>query len=170
MNKRGLSKVLIIFLIIFATILVAALAIFAYLFFSTGGGETITIPNPITNLSDQEAAEQFNETFVRYLMYSIGAHNLHNPLFSSDTPKLEIHVSEDIYNAEVIKGTISVHRGEIPEKDIILTTTRAEAVQMMKTVSNVKPSFEEGRSTIDLVVGEIKLASKGYLKIYDKFN
>ena len=57
--------------------------------------------NPTDNLNDKQATAQFNESFVFYILYNIKAYNLHNPPISSDTPKVEFSIDNDIYNAEI---------------------------------------------------------------------
>jgi hypothetical protein len=128
-----------------------------------GSGELV---NPITGLSTDQAVSQFNESFVYYILFSIKAYNLHNPALSSDTPKIEFFIGNDVYGAEISDGEISVTRGEISEKDIVIRTTREEAVKMLQDSMYIKKSFSAERSQIDLIAGKATLFGKGYLNIY----
>lgn len=124
--------------------------------------------NPVSGLSLQEAEQQFNESFIYYMLYSIRAYNLHNPALSFDTPKIEIFVDGDPYNAEISGGEIYVSRGETENEDIIIRTTKREAIKMLQDKSYVSSSFAGGGSTIELVAGKTTLFGKGYLRLYEQ--
>lgn len=124
------------------------------------------LKNPAENLAVEEAVQQFNETFVLYLLYQAKAYNLHNPPLSSEIPVIEVVVEDSSYTGNVQQGIISVSRGIPQKKDIVLTTTKEEAVKMMKNPSYVKESFSSGASAIELVEDKTTLFSKGYLGLY----
>lgn len=129
-------------------------------------GDAIT--NPIANLTMEEAIMKFDESFVFYLLYSIEAYNLHNPPLSKDIPRMEIVVGEDIFNAVVNAGAINVGRGHISKKDIVIRTTKEEAVKMIKDINYVTQSFNDGKSSIELVAPKTTLFAKGYLNLYNR--
>lgn len=166
MSKKFINILIIILGIVFVLLGVASFFTESLIFRLEGGGNATALKNPVIGLSDEEAAEQFDETFVRYLLYNIGARNLHNPPFSSDTPKIVIYVDELIFNAEVTKGKILVKRAELESEDIIIKTTKTEAVRMMRDKSYVEESFKRGSSNIELVASKTRLFAKGYAKIY----
>lgn len=161
------------FAIIFSILLVLCGLIYYFLFFE-GYNAYSEInkqrTNPVSNLSVEEAVIQFSSGFVSYLLYSIGAGQLHNPPLSSDTPKIEINVGDEIYNAVVEEGNIDVQKGDIASKDIVIILTKEEAVKMMKDSNYVKESFKSGGSRIELVAGETTLFLKGYLKLYNELS
>ncbi len=126
------------------------------------------IVNPVSGLSMEQAVQQFNESFVYYLLYSINAYNLHNPPLSSDTPKIEIYVDSDVYNAEISNGEIYVAKGEISTEDIIIKTTKEEAVNMLQDKKYISQSFSSGNSQIQLVASKVTLFGKGYLSLYNQ--
>jgi len=170
MKKKNFAKFIIIFLI-FVVLIGSGLA--AYFLFSeknvSRGRDTQSeIINPARDLSDEKALEQFDENFVLYLLASIGASRLHNPPLSSNTPKIEMFVSNDIYNAEINTGTISVRKSEIAKADIIIRTTKEEAIKMIRDKNYIAQSFREGESSIELVESKTTLLAKGYLKIYNE--
>jgi len=152
----------------FLIVLILAALIYYFFFHTTGYRGSSNVTNPAANLSIEEAVAQFNSGFIYYLLYSIKAYNLHNPLFSSDTPKIEIHVGADIYNAIIENGNIKVQNGEIANKDIIIVTTKEDAVKMMKDTTYVQDSFRNGNSQIELVAGKTTLFMKGYLNLYSE--
>ena len=137
---------------------------------SNTGNEVKKILNPAEGLTLEEAVAKFDENFVYYLLYNIGASDLHSPPFSSAVPQIKFYINDDIYNAEIIDGQIKVNEGEIEGEDIIIRTTTEEAVKMVVDQNYVANSFSNGLSSIELVAGKLELASKGYLKIYDRLN
>ncbi len=126
------------------------------------------IVNPVSNLTDEQAVIDFDEDFVFYLLYSIKAYNLHNPPLSSNYPKMEVDVGGDIFSASVKKGLIEVESGGIAEEDVVIRTTKEEAVKMLRDRNYVTESFSEGRSGIDLIADKTTLFAKGYLKLYNE--
>lgn len=124
------------------------------------------IQNPVTGLSEEKAVQSFNESFVLYLALSIGAGKLHNIPFSSDIPIMEVYVDELIFNVKVNSGAVTVSRGSAQSKDIILKTTKREAVRMLKDKNYIGESFSLGNSQIKLVAGKLALLGKGYLSLY----
>ena len=172
MKKR--IKILTVILIVFLII-----GISAYYFIdgknsknnvSRGGNNVKKILNPAEGLTLEEAVAKFDENFVYYLLYNIGASDLHSPPFSSAVPQIKFYINDDIYNAEIIDGQIKVNEGEIEGEDIIIRTTAEEAVKMVVDQNYVANSFSNGLSSIELIAGKLELASKGYLKIYDRLN
>ncbi|MEK6844414.1 MAG: hypothetical protein AABX83_03225 [Nanoarchaeota archaeon] len=172
--KKGI-KILVAILIVFI------LGILVYFFINernsesnfnsnSGSNEGKKMLNPAEGLTLEEAVAKFDENFVYYLLYNIGASDLHSPPFSSAVPQIKFYINDDIYNAEIIDGQIKVNEGEIEGEDIIIRTTTEEAVKMVVDQNYVANSFSNGLSSIELVAGKLELASKGYLKIYDRLN
>ncbi len=158
--------------LVILTFLIAA-GFFSYILFLNGeksnsSNSGIQLANPAANLSLEEAVAQFNESFVYYLLYNIGANKLHKSPFGSEDPRLEIVVSDDTYSAIVTDGNIKVSKSEIEDEDIILKTTKEEAVKMMKDRKYIEESFKSGNSGIELVANKAILFAKGYLGLYDE--
>jgi len=168
MNKKG-SVILWISLAL-AILLIAVIFLYFVLFKSNNealySGQTLK--NPVTGLNDSQAIAVFDESFVHYLLVSIKAYNLHNVPLSSNYPKLEIDVGGDLFSASVKKGIISVNRGAVEKEDVIIRTTKEEAVKMMRDKSYVTKSFNDGKSTIELVADKTTLFAKGYLNMYNE--
>jgi len=125
------------------------------------------IINPVKNLTTEEAIQRFDEDFVYYLLYSIKAYNLHTPFFNSEVPEIEFQINDDIYNAVIYDGEIIVSEGKINEEDIIIHTSKTEAVKMIQDVDYIDESFQNGDSSIEMVAEKIELFSKGYLEFYE---
>ena len=167
MNKKGskffwVSIALVVFFVAF---------LFLYLaLFKPEGGQIINarvVENPVVGLSDAQAVSKFDEDFVFYLIYNLEAYNLHNPPLSSNYPKIEVAVDNVIYNVLVIKGAIKVNLGAIKNEDLTIKTTKMEAVKMLRDSNYVKQSFNDKKSSIELVAGKLTLFSKGYLNLYN---
>src|SRR3990172_10605312 len=162
MNKQG-SKLFWVSVIL-AVLLIAAIFLYFALFNPNNQGIYAgqQLKNPVINLTDEQAAMAFDEYFVFYFLYNIKAYNLHNPPLSSNYPELEINAGGDIFSATVKRGMIDVSRGEGSKKDIIIKTTKEEAVKMMRDSSYITKSFNDGLSGIELVADKTALFAKGY--------
>ena len=105
-------------------------------------------------------------SFVYFLLYSINAYNLHEAPLSDDEPKIEIFIEDEVYSASVKKGEIYVSKQGTEKKDIIIHTTKEEAVKMIQSKEYIEQSFQEGKSTIETISDKTVLATKGYLELY----
>lgn len=135
--------------------------------YSNEDGSSI-IANPISGKSIELALGDFNEDYIYYMLYKIEAYNLHNPPLSKDTPKIEIQLEDETYNAEITNGIIKIYHGKINNKDVIMHTTKKEIVLTLQNESYAETSFNEGRSRIELVEDKTTLFAKGYLNMYKK--
>ncbi|MEK6927109.1 MAG: hypothetical protein AABX11_01620 [Nanoarchaeota archaeon] len=162
MNKRG--KWAIWVSIVFVVLLL--IGMFFYFALFKPSGNVVTLQNPAKDLSLKETEQQFDESFVSYLLYSIKAYNLHNPPLSSNYPKIEILVGESVYYAVVKDSQVMVSKDVLDEVDVRIVTSLSEAAKMVKYPDSVKQSFEEGVSRIDLIASKTSLFSKGYLSLY----
>jgi len=124
------------------------------------------ISNPAKDLSLEEAVAKFDESFVYYLLYNIGAYNLKEPWFSDDKPKIEFYIGDDVYNAAIDSGEIEVSKGVIDDEDIIIYTNTEGAVKMMQDQGYIERSFRDGESSIELKASKSELFLKGYLNLY----
>lgn len=167
--KRGgwalwVSVFFVVFLIVF-------LFFYFTLYSRDRNVQQIYLENPISNLTDSQAVEKFDESFVTYLLYSIKAHTfLHNPPLSKELPEIIVYVDELVYNSFVEDGIVKVGKGEIESPDIKIRTTKLEAVNMLRNKDYVKESFNSGKSGVELVAGKAVLFSKGYLNFYSELN
>jgi hypothetical protein len=178
MDKIGASKTQA-FILILLIILILIVIIVGFLIWMVFGGKNYDsvyedrissgeLVNPAKDLSLEEIEEQFDEDFVYFMLYQIGAYNLHTPPLSSEKPAIEIIVENTVYNAQIEKGEIYVDEGEIEEYDISIQTSSEEAAKIINDGDYIQESFENGESTIELVASETTLASKGYLKLYSE--
>ena len=135
---------------------------------SSGGSDYKSIKNPVEELSDEQAVANFDEGFVSYLLYSIGTGKLHNPPFSSKTPKIVFFIDDNIFNAEIISGGIIVKMGNMNNADIMIITSKEEGVKMLRDRNYVVKSFSDGKSSFSALADKLTLFSKGYLDIYNK--
>jgi uncharacterized protein YneF (UPF0154 family) len=129
--------------------------------------EERNIENPTLGKTTQQAVLEFDQSFVEYLLYSIGAGDLRKVPLTSNRPKVIIEIEGEVYYAYVKSGVVNFDV-DIPrdEVDMILKTTKEEAVKMIKDKDYIKESFRTGLSEIEIVSGNAELFAKGYLKIY----
>jgi hypothetical protein len=175
MNKKGVAKwlkVILIILLIIAILLAIAVLVLLIIRMqepskpNSGQDPIERGKNPVEDLTDQEAEEKLNKTFVRYLLYEIKADELHNPPLSSDTPKINIDITDLDFGAEIVDGSITVKENPLPTADIKIITTRKEAIKMLRNKNHIAESFNSGASQIELLASKTKLFSKGYLDLY----
>lgn len=149
--------------------IVIIVGMFFYLsLFKPDNKNVSVIENPAKDLNLKEVEQQFDESFVSYLLYSIKAYNLHNPPLSEDFPRIEILVGETEYYASVRNSQVFVFKDAIENVDMKIITSLEEAARMVKYPDSVKQSFEEGNSRIDLLASKALLFSKGYLNLYNE--
>lgn len=167
-RKRGRRKIWI-FIGIFIVIILVFISYF-YFFNNNNNvkGETTILTNPVLGLSDEQAIAQFNESFILYLLVTIGVQNLHNLPFSSDPPKIEVYLGDIVFSSVIVKGSVSIERGKITSPDIKIITSKIEAIKMLRDRSYISRSFENGNSKIELIARKATLFGKGYLEIYNK--
>lgn len=172
MNRRGgialwTSIILVVVLVI---------SLFLYFILFTPGNDSYyenliasgELKNPVEGLNSTQAADQFDKSYIYFLLVSMKAYNLHNPPLSKDNPKIEVIVSDDTTYGGIIKdGKISVETGEINNEDIRVYTTKEEITSILHDQSYVTSSFTSGKSKIELVADKTTLFSKGYLNLYN---
>ncbi|MDO8460787.1 MAG: hypothetical protein Q7S74_06785 [Nanoarchaeota archaeon] len=175
MQKKGVSRIFVVLSILVAILVILGVIVYSYSGksnqkVSSSSNNRINFANLVSNSSVEEISEKFNEDFVEYILFNIGAYKLHNLPFSSDTPKINFYVGESVFNAEIQKGNTIVKRGFIDDGDIIIRTSLEEASKMVKDGNYVKKSFENGRSTLELKASKTTLFVKGYMEIYNGIN
>ncbi|MEK6825642.1 MAG: hypothetical protein AABY00_02560 [Nanoarchaeota archaeon] len=164
-KKKALIVIGIVVLLL-ALVLVGKTMAFAI--FSSA--KTSTPANPLNGLSEEQALAKFDESFVSYLLWSIGAQRLRNVPFTSNAPKIEVDVSGTTYALEVKKGEIIVLKGSSKSPDIRIITTKDEAIKMIKDKTTIKTSFQSGSSSVEVLVGKTTLLLKGYWSIYNELS
>jgi hypothetical protein len=103
---------------------------------------------------------------INSMASALGLKDLHNPPFSSDTPKIQVYLSDTPYSIEVISGKVSAKQSSIQNPDLIIRTNIEEIAKMAADKNYIKQSFNSGNSGIEIVAGEMTLLLKGYTKIY----
>mgnify|MGYP001605113491 CR=1 FL=1 len=174
MKKRGFSLLLIVLIVLFVLIVIGGVYYFFFSYNTENNGNSPArsplngVKKSVEELSESEAVTALNESFVLYVLYNLGAQNLHNPPLSSSNPKIEFDLEGEVYNAEVQSGNILVNRGGISDEDIRIYTQKVEIVKMIKDSKYVEGSFAQGKSKLELVAGKTTLFAKGYLQMYEK--
>lgn len=122
---------------------------------------------PVVNQGDINKSEIGIEQ-VNYVLISIGASGLHNPPFSSNTPKIEINIGQNVYNSEVIDSNIHTTEGPSSEPDLRIIISENEFIGALNSDPKtfLQKSVSEGRTNIEIISNKITLFSKGYLELY----
>lgn len=166
MEKRGRMALVISVIVV---VILIVMTFFYWALFRPGYSNSnsgTTLLNPASNMSLEEAISNFNESFVKYVLYSIKAYDLHNPPLSKDYPKIGFSIGEDNYLAVIQNGVIIVTKSDFSSVDAIIKTDKTEAVKMVQNKAYIQESFSSGRSSIELKAGKATLFSKGYLNLY----
>jgi hypothetical protein len=105
---------------------------------------------------------------IKSMALILGLNELHNPPFSSDTPKIQVYLSKSPYSVEIINKEILVRQSLIKNPDLIIRTNIEEAGKMSSDKNYIKESFNSGNSEVEIVAGKMTLLLKGYDKVYSK--
>jgi hypothetical protein len=169
----------------FVIIIVAILAVSFFLGFFTNSGETVTIENPLKNLVfantdeltgevDREAVVEqaimeFNAEYINYMLAAMGVNNLHS-MIGYGNPIIEFVIDEDVWTSEVDNGLKTI-TGATSNEDLRISISREEAVNALLS-SNIeeymKQSVMNGNTQIEMIAGNVELAAKGYLGMYQE--
>ncbi|MEK6892735.1 MAG: hypothetical protein AABX07_00880 [Nanoarchaeota archaeon] len=160
----GLRGIVIAGLIILLVIILVAIGIYKVSHVSEkekllSDAQFALLSNPTAGLNESEAVLQFNESFIYYFLYSINAQNLRNP-------KIKFVIDDEIFSAILDSEKLIISRENIQEEDIIIKTTKKEAIKMLRDKNYISASFNDGASSIEMAAGKITLLSKGYLNLY----
>lgn len=113
-----------------------------------------------------------NETVIVFILYTLEIDRLHNPPLSSNTPKLEVSVDNEVFSAEIKNGNIKIGREQLENKDLIIYFPRKEVIRVLNSTNPalvVEESVKSGKARIEVVADSFTLFSKGYLNLYNKF-
>lgn len=114
--------------------------------------------------------DEDKKDLIKYILVLMKAYNLHNPPFSSNTPKMEFDMEGEKFNAEIIQGEIYIDEGRIDGEDVRVHSNWGEAVVMSKGLDYIKTSFGSGRSTIEQVADDKTCFLKGYKEVYEELS
>lgn len=193
MNKKGDFTIkLLLFLILITLIsLVSVISYFVYFAVNHQSIKDIPVPPIYKNITNSTCFETsnnnilcpkivnvtkiiiINESTISYLLYIIGANKLHNPPFSSDTPKINIFIENDRFNSEVNSGEIITLKGQIENEDIQLVSNYETIIKILSSKNpkyEIKLAVQDGNFEIKALKENIVLASKGYLSLYQEFS
>jgi hypothetical protein len=115
-----------------------------------------------------EGEVKFNESFIAFIVNSMGVSKLHKSTIGYGNPRIEFSLDSEIWSMEV-SGGLNIGKGEIEDPDLKIIMTKEEAVKSL--LSNdikefMKDSVTSGRTEIEMIAGEVELFSKGYLDMY----
>ena len=123
------------------------------------------IPAEEENITPVNISDEDKINLTRYVLVEMKAYNLHPPALSSDLPKIELWIDEDIYGVTIDEGEIAITAGEMAEKDIIISTIWQEMQAMSLNASYISESFSSGASVVEPVASETTLFLKGYSEL-----
>lgn len=168
MNKRGTKRFLIISICL---VLLLVVLMFYYFVSFNPNNESLysdenKINNPVENKSFEKALQDFDDSYVYYLLYSIKAYNLHNPPLSSEQPAIKITLEDEVYYSLIQNGLIKIYKGDFDKPDIEIVSTKAELIKVLQDREYVKTTFANKASSLNLIADKTTLFSKGYINLY----
>ncbi len=167
MKKWLLIVLLVLLIILFGVGITAYYYVFVD-FYDSDASSNTNIGGTVKKYVNKTSIAGIDE--INFLLTSLGAGSLHNPPLSSDTPKIRAYIDDRIFNTEIIDGRFYTKEGGIDNEDIIIRSTNQEVMSIVLSddlKNAVKASVRTGKTSIEMVTGKIKLAAKGYLKIYE---
>jgi len=189
-KHKKIGKVLVVIIVI--GIIIAG--IFLYGFFSGKlRGSTfnvvrnqVVLENPLKNIVfantnangevDRDAVvmegiANFDETYINYLLLSLGVGSLSKSKLGYGNPVLEMVVGNEAWNSEIVNKALATKKGAIDNEDLRISISKQEAVNAL-LASDIKQfmkdSVSNGNTQIEMVAGKAELLSKGYLDMYNK--
>ena len=153
---------------IIAIILAVLFLVSAFLYYSLLNPN---YPKPVFESSVYEITENtvIEPIHISYVLTEIGAYQLHNPVLSSDTPKINTKITDTWYFSEVKSGQVITKKATTTNPDIIIYTNSKEILESIKSgdvKSYIKSSVSSGETSLELKAGYHTLFSKRYLPIY----
>jgi len=189
-KERSFKKpIIIILMVLIIAIILFLIFYLGAIFGSVQVNPSVNYTNPVIEIMNEykarnisinqsaiidQAEEEFDESYIDFVLFAMGAWKLHNPPLSKETPKIEFVMIdsgdvEEVFNAEVIEGTINTDKGMISNEDIVIRTTKKEVIGAMLVEDMedyMEKSVREGRTTIEMIANKVKLGTKGYLQMY----
>lgn len=153
----------VIFLIIG---IIAVLLVLFYIFFFTN---IFAKAVPMSFINIDKTTVGINQ--INLVLYNIEAYELHNPPFSSNTPKIEFVIEEDIYNTEIVKGKITTKKEAIENPDLKIIMPKEEFLFILNSddlKKSLQDSVNNGNTKIEILAGNTELFVKGYLSLYQE--
>ena len=166
MKRNGVIVLTLIVIIIIAIGMVA-------FFFYGGNSNTPTGIPFVPTWNDSTLGDiEINEGVIGYVLFQLEAYELHNPIFSSNTPKIEVVVDGEVFTGEIDKGNIIVNSGSTDEEDIRISMTRINVINIINSTmpaDTIQSSINEGTMSFEQVASKTTLFTKGYLSLYIRF-
>ena len=154
-------------MIILILLLVAILAVAGFIVYNLYGFSS-HVQGPTISISSINKTV-VGEIQIYLLLYSIKAYELHSPPLSSNTPKINIAIGNQEYQAEVIKGQISIQKGLLENPDLKISCQEDEFIKILNSQNfnlALQDSVKSGKTGIEILAGKTELFTKGYLTVY----
>ncbi len=185
-KKAGIFKIIkwsIFILILIAVLFVGFLAgsFFMGKFGKTNSG--VVLENPMkgiiikntdssgkvdSTIVVEQGVLNFNENYISYILIAMGVGSLHKSYVGYGNPVVEFRMGDEIWSSEV-SGGLSTKKGGNDNKDLIIYSSRQEAVKALLSSDIkqfMKDSVASGDIKIEMIAGKPELLSKGYLQMY----
>jgi competence protein ComGC len=119
------------------------------------------------------AVENFNETYINILLYSLGINDLHKSSLGYGNPVILINVGDELWTSEISEQNLYSSKGRRGDEDLIIYIPKQNLVTMIYSDSKkeyIKDLVKSNIIRIELISSNTELYSKGYLTMYNKLN
>ncbi|MBS3078496.1 hypothetical protein J4218_00065 [Candidatus Pacearchaeota archaeon] len=116
----------------------------------------------------KQGVREFNESYVDYILYAIGADGLHWAI-GFGNPFIETVLGDETYISEIVNDVPVSKKENSSEEDIRIIISKEEAVKSLLAPDLtifMQNSFKNGNTNIEMVAGNTELFAKGYLGLY----
>jgi len=154
------------FVIFLVTGIIAILLVLFYIFFFNN---IFVKAIPMNFIDVNKTTVGINQ--INLILYNIKAYELHNPPFSSNTPKIEFVIEDEIYNTEIVKGKIITKKEGIENPDLKIIMPKEEFLFILNSndlKKSLQDSVSNGNTKIEILAGNTELFVKGYLSLYQE--
>lgn len=171
MEKKAISRLVVVSALIIMVLVVIGVILFFS--FSLSNNSNVKTNFYVPTWNDSTLGDiEVDEGVVGYVLFSLGANELHNPLLSSKTPKIETIVDGEVFSVEIIDGRILTSKGSINNEDIQISMTRTDVIAIINSTEpsrTIIDAIDDGSMSFEQVASKTTLFRKGYFSLYMKF-
>jgi len=116
-----------------------------------------------------ELISRFNLDDIDSFLNIIGIDKLHKSIIQ-ENPFIEFYIDREYWNVEIIDGEPLIKNGSINNPDILITTSKEEILRIINSGNkqeDLKNGLFSGKISIQMIAGQVELAEKGYVDLYN---
>ncbi|MBU1855210.1 MAG: hypothetical protein KKF89_05795 [Nanoarchaeota archaeon] len=137
-------------------------------------------PNPYNPSNDSSAEKEIyledielTPDFITYLLTELGAWQLKANPMNSEVPSINFDIDQIHFNSVVRDNEVITTEEFSDNPDAVFHSNKEDIVRAVLSEdpsSLFKQSYNEGRSSLEVIKSEAELFTKGYLTLYNSLN